>query len=154
MSLIPLLAAAMLSAKVPVAASQWVPVTASGAAGNQQAYFVNRSTLERRGQQVEIEMTMIRELPNGGVDRVLERSMVNCADRSSRMIDVSFLNRADHVVASMAGDGESEHYSPGSAGQIVLDTVCEDSWSARETDDPRGFARLLFRQDEVTLSQR
>jgi hypothetical protein len=129
-------------------------VTASGAAGNQQAYFVNRSSVLRRGQQVEIEMTMIRELPNGGVDRVLERSVVNCAERSSTMIDVRFLNRADHVVASMAGDGGSERYSPGSAGQIVLDTVCEDSWLARETDDPRGFAQLLFRQDEVTLSQR
>ena len=106
------------------AGEAWTPVSFGNADGHQQLFLVNRRGIVRDGNRLKMEMTMIRERPSAnGVDRVVERSVVDCKAQSSQTIDALFLGKGDQPIYHVEGDGKVERYAAGSAWQILIETV-------------------------------
>ena len=133
------------TAKAGEPARVWTPVAWGGEAGDMQYYFVDRSSMVRAGDRVEVETLAIREVPTeGGVERVYERSLVACGERSSVTLDMRMLSRDDRELHRVAGDGKVETYPEGSAWRVVVDTVCDGSFPSAATTTPRAHAEAFF----------
>ena len=72
---------------------RWTPVSFGGSPKVQQVYFVDRASIARKGMSASFRALVIYLAPSErGVDRMIEQSLANCTDRSSRALGATFLN--------------------------------------------------------------
>jgi len=130
--------AAALGAAAP--ADRWTPVSFGGQPKVQQVYFVDPASIAKKGSSADFRALIIYRTPSErGVDRAIEKSRANCADRSSRSLGTTFLY-GTQVRSSVGEQKEIERYPEGTPWRILVDSVCDNDLPAFTTADPRGWA--------------